>query len=66
MSNERQLLIRVRDFMKYWHPEIPRQLPEPARVEYNLLHDLIDKQLEVKVDVPKKKKAKKKRVSKKK
>jgi len=64
VSIERQLLIRVRDFMKYWHPEVPRILPEAARTEYNHLHGMIDQVLEVKKPEPKK--AAKKKVSKKK
>ena len=70
MSKETQILIRVRDFMKYWHPQIPRTLPEAARVEYNAIHCELDKALApMKLETPAKKVAKKKakkKVSKKK
>ncbi len=58
-------MVRVRDFMKYWHPQVPRQLPEPARIEYNALHAEIDNAL-TDAPAPKKKAARKKKVSKKK
>jgi len=78
MSNETQILIRVQKFMNYHFPDIPRQLPEPARVEYNLLRDVINAHLAApepffpKKTAPKKvakkasKKASKKKVNKKK
>lgn len=64
MSNERKILSRIKKFMDYWHPQIPRQLPEAARVEFNAIHAEIDAEL---VEVPKKvaKKVAKKKVSKK-
>jgi hypothetical protein len=64
MSKENDILIRVRNFMKYWHPEIPRQLPEPARVEYNALHAAIDAHL-APAEKPVAKKAAKKKAAKK-
>jgi len=67
MSNENQILQRVQSFMNYHYPDIPRQLPEPARVEYGLLRDVINLHLAPKPEAPKPvKKAKKKKVSKKK
>jgi len=67
MSNERQILVQVQKFMNYHEPELSRQLPDTARVEYNFLRELIDKALEPVVrrpapvvsKAPAKKKAKK-------
>ena len=42
MSNENQILIRVQNFMNYHYPDIPRMLPEVAKVEYNLLREVIN------------------------
>jgi len=63
MSNERQILVRVQSFMNYHYPDIPRQLPEVARIEYGLLRDVINAQLALPPDPvpePAKKVAKKK------
>jgi len=51
MSNEKDILVRLKRFMDYWHPQIPRQLPEPARIEYNAIHAAVDAALEVKAEV---------------
>jgi hypothetical protein len=57
--------------MDYWHPQIPRSLPEPARIEYNAIHAAVDAALEVKAAIEVKaevvveKKVSKKKVSKK-
>ena len=67
MSNETQILVRVKAFMDYWHPQIPRQLPEAARGEYNMLHDVLDKHFgKPEKAPPQAKKKAKKKVSKKK
>ena len=70
MSNERQILVQVQKFMNYHEPELSRQLPDTARVEYTFLRELIDKALEPVVRKlavrPPVKKAAKRKVAKKK
>ena len=52
MSNDRQILVQVQKFMNYHEPELSRQLPDTARVEYTFLRELIDKALEPVVRKP--------------
>ncbi len=64
MSNENQILVRVQKFMNY-HSGISRTLPDTARIEFDLLRDVINAHLAPKPEPEKPKKKVKKKAKKK-